>query len=75
MESFEITVKKETYKITRNAPGEDIFSVFNHAMCHVIKRNVAGKWEAVTHRFGTEYLPLKEIGAAIDKYFSMQPQS
>jgi hypothetical protein len=75
MESFQIIIKKETYKITRSSDNnDDFFSVFNYATCHVIKRNVYGKWEAVKHRFGSEYLPLKEIGEAIDKYYSLQPQ-
>lgn len=76
MESFEIIIKKETYKIIRSSSdnNDDFFSVFNYATCHVIKRNVYGKWEPVKHRFGMEYLPLKEVGEAIDKHYSLQQQ-
>jgi hypothetical protein len=76
MESFEIIIKKETYKITRSSSEniDDFFNVFNYTMCHIIKRNAYGKWEKVKHRFGSEYLPLKEIGEAIDKYYNLQPQ-
>ena len=76
MESFEIMVNQETYKITRSRSdqNDDFFSVFNYAMCHIIKRNADGKWEKIEHRFGSEHLPLTEIGEAIDKYYNLQPQ-
>ncbi|HEY4325223.1 MAG TPA: hypothetical protein VGN20_14595 [Mucilaginibacter sp.] len=72
MDSFEIIAKEDIYKIIHHSDSDDTFVVFNHATCHVIKRNTSGNWEAVGHRFGTAYVPVKEIGAAIDEYFSMQ---
>jgi hypothetical protein len=76
MDSFEIIVKKETYKIIRSSLDDnDVFIVFNYAMCHVIKQNADGKWEAVEHRFGKDQLPVKEIGKAIDIHFSLQPRN
>jgi hypothetical protein len=71
MESFEVIVNAETYRIICNNPDNCTFSVFNYATCHVIKRNEAGIWNAVEHRFGTDNLPLKEIGKAIDKYHKL----
>jgi len=71
MQSFEVIVNRETYKIIQNNPDDsDTFSVINYTMCHIVKRNISGKWEPVEHRFGTEDLPLQEIGDAIDRYFN-----
>ena len=69
MESFEIIVKKQSYKIIRDNSQENTFNVFNHSTRHVVKRNNFGIWESVEHRFGAESLPIDEIGDAIDDYY------
>jgi hypothetical protein len=68
MDSFEVAVKKEIYKIIHDSDSSNTFIVFNHETCHVLKRNAPGNWESAGHRFGVEYVPVKEIGAAIDKH-------
>jgi hypothetical protein len=73
MESFEIIIKEETYTIARDSSDKCSFIVFNHATCHILKKNENGFWEAVQHRFGAEHLPLNEIGHAIDSHYSQQP--
>lgn len=72
MESFEIIIKEETFRIIRNIPDKYTFSVFNHATCHIIKKNDFGIWKAVEHRFGADSLPLDEIGEAIEKYYKQR---
>ena len=67
MESFELTVERETFKIIRNSSDSNTFNVFNHATCHVIQRNEAGKWKAIEHRFGADNPPLVEIIKAIEE--------
>jgi hypothetical protein len=68
MESLEVIIENESYRIIRSKLSENIYSVFNYAKCHVIKRNRNGEWEAIEHRFGSAHLPLNEIGNAIDQY-------
>jgi len=69
MEIFEVNIKNESFKISRNDSGNS-FSVFNHSTFHVIKKNDFGVWRAIEHRFGRENIPVDEIGDAIDNYFS-----
>jgi hypothetical protein len=66
MESFEVKVKEENYKIVRFSAFESVFSVFNYATCHIIKKNENGRWVSIEHRFGKEHIPLHEIGRVID---------
>jgi hypothetical protein len=73
MGSFDIIIKEETYTIVHNSSDKCSFIVFNHTTCHIIKKNDKGFWEAIQHRFGTEHLPLNEIGHAIDSHYSQQP--
>ena len=72
MESFEILIKGETYKITRNDP-DNTFNVFNHTTFHVIKQNDFGIWKKIEHRFGADGLPIDEVGEAIEKHYSVMP--
>lgn len=74
MENFDITINEESFKISQNDSDNQNFSVFNHTTCHIIHKNNSGKWEAVKHRFGTDTLPLQEIGEAIDKYYKQNDQ-
>ena len=69
MDSFEVLVNDQNYRIVRNTTRDCIFNVFNHAMCHVIKKKENGILVAIQHRFGAEHLPLVEIGYAIDNYY------
>jgi hypothetical protein len=66
MESFEVIVKGEYYKIVRFTAFEQVFSVINYATCHIIRKNENGEWVTIEHRFGKENPPLREIGRAID---------
>jgi hypothetical protein len=70
MESFEVIIDKENFKIIRHSPSQYVFSVFNYAMFHIIKKNENGQWEAFEHRFGEENIPLLAIGNAIDMYYN-----
>jgi len=70
MESFEVIIKEEQFRIIRNSLDNSTFSVFNYATCHIIKKNELGKWNAIEHRFGTDTLPMNEIGEAIDSYYN-----
>ncbi len=70
MESFEVTIDKETFKVVRNSPDNFTFGVFNYSTFHIIKKNYWGAWEILEHRFGTTSLPLNEIGKAIDEYYN-----
>jgi len=69
MESFEVIIKNETYRIIRDSPGNCIFSVFNYATCHIIQRNDFGIWKKVEHRFGADNLPIDDIGEAIENHY------
>ncbi|TWJ04501.1 hypothetical protein JN11_00210 [Mucilaginibacter frigoritolerans] len=69
MESFEVIIKKEMFKIIRSYEDSQAFNVFNHTTFHTIKRNDFGIWVEVEHRFGTERFPLDEIGDAIDQHY------
>jgi hypothetical protein len=66
MESFEIKVKAEIYVIVHDNIDHCSYTVFNHKTCHIIKKDNNGTWNEVEHRFGAAFLPLAEIGAAID---------
>jgi hypothetical protein len=68
METFEVNTQNESFKVSRNNPGNS-FSVFNYATFHVIKKNDFGVWRQVEHRFGKESIPIDEIGDAIDIYY------
>jgi hypothetical protein len=70
MESIEIIVKSQTYKVIRNPDNAEFFNVFNYATYFIIKKNSFGIWEKVEHRFGADDLPIDEIGDAIDKHYS-----
>lgn len=70
MQSFEVTINAETYRIVPGTPDSRSFSLFNHSTCHVIKKNEAGIWYDIQHRFGKDEIPLQEIGAAIDRYYN-----
>jgi len=70
METFEINIQNESFKISRNSLGNS-FSVFNHSTFHVIKKNNFGVWRYIEHRFGREDIPIDAIGDAIDSYYSM----
>jgi hypothetical protein len=70
MEAIELEIKGESYRIIRNSQDSYAFSVFNYATCHIIKKNDFGIWKAIEHRFGTDNLPIDEIGEAIDKHYT-----
>jgi hypothetical protein len=69
MESIEIKIKEASYRIIRNGLDNSMFSVFNHATCHIIKKLDTGNWRAIEHRFGADFIPVTEIGEAIDSYY------
>ena len=69
MESFEIIIDKEKFKVIRHSPSQYNFSVFNYATFHTVKKNETGQWVSFEHRFGDENIPLLEIGNAIDKHY------
>ncbi len=66
---MEIIINKEAFRIIRSDSDINTFSVFNYATYHIIKKNNFGIWKTVEHRFGTDSLPLDEIGEAIDKHY------
>ncbi len=70
MESFDITVNRETYVIVYNNSDDYSFTVFNHKTCHIIKKNDDSIWEEVEHRFGAALFPLSEIGEGIEKHYN-----
>lgn len=70
MESFDLSIKEETFRVIRNNADNYSFSVFNYATCHIIEKNNSGVWKAVQHRFGRDSLPLNEIGEGIEKYYN-----
>jgi hypothetical protein len=65
MESFEIIVKKQSYKVIRDVNDLELFNVFNHASRYIVKKNSFGIWEQVEHRFGAEGLSIDDVGDAI----------
>jgi hypothetical protein len=69
MDAFEIVIKEDVFKITRNKP-ENYFNVFNHTTFHIIRKNDFGVWQSLQHRFGKEIIPIQEIGAEIDRYYA-----
>jgi len=70
MDSFEVTVNEETFKVVRNNPDNFTFGVFNYSTFHIIKKNYWGNWEILEHRFGATSIPLNDIGRAIDEYYN-----
>jgi hypothetical protein len=74
METFEIQIKGETFKVTFDSPKSSMFNVFNHSTFHTLKRNDYGEWEIIEHRFGKDNLPLDQIGEAIDRYYTSWPE-
>jgi len=69
METFEIVVKDQAYKVIRDDHHRELFSVFNHTTFFVIKRNDFGGRETVEHRFGWHGLQITGAGNEIDKYY------
>jgi hypothetical protein len=69
---MEIIINEEAFRVIRSDSDNNTFSVFNYATYHIIKKNNFGIWKTVEHRFGTDSLPLDEIGEAIDKQASLQ---
>jgi hypothetical protein len=67
---MEIIIKEEAFRVIRSSSDNNTFSVFNYATYHIIKKNNFGIWKTVEHRFGTDSLPLDEIGEAIDKHYT-----
>ncbi|MCR8559472.1 hypothetical protein KXD93_17575 [Mucilaginibacter sp. BJC16-A38] len=73
MKAIEITVNDQTYRVIRNSGDNYFFSVFNYATCHIIAKNDFGIWKRVQHLFGTEIIPLDEIGDVIDNEYTPWP--
>jgi len=73
MRAIEVIIKDQTYRIIRNDADNDTFSVFNYATCHIIAKNNFGIWKRVQHLFGTEIIPIDEIGDIIDKEYTPWP--
>ncbi|MDB5006408.1 MAG: hypothetical protein JWP45_801 [Mucilaginibacter sp.] len=71
MEIFEVKIKEDTFKISRDNPECYKFSVFNHATFHVIQKNDFGIWKDVGHRYGSEHIPIDEIGEAIENHYRL----
>ena len=71
MESFELIVKDQSYKIIRDGNNFEWFNVFNHSTRYIIKRNEMGIWVLVKHCFGDDGLPIIEVGNAIDSYYNL----
>jgi hypothetical protein len=73
MSAIEVIIKEQTYRIIRNDADNYTFSVFNYATCHIITKNDFGIWKRVQHLFGTEIIPIDEIGDIIDKEYTPWP--
>lgn len=73
MSTIEVIIKDQTYRIICNDADNYTFSVFNYATCHIITKNNFGIWKRVRHLFGTEIIPIDEIGDLIDKEYTPWP--
>jgi len=73
MKAIEVIIKGETYRIIRNSTDDYTYSIFNYATCHIITKNDFGIWKRVQHLFGTEIIPIDEIGDIIDKQYTPWP--
>jgi hypothetical protein len=73
MRAIEVIIKEQTYRIIRNDADNYTFSVFNYATCHIITKNDFGIWKRVQHLFGTEIIPIDEIGDIIDNEYTPWP--
>ncbi|SHN11203.1 hypothetical protein [Mucilaginibacter sp. OK098] len=73
MSAIEVIIKEQTYRIIRNDADNYTFSVFNYATCHIITKNDFGIWKRVQHLFGTEIIPIDEIGDIIDNEYTPWP--
>lgn len=73
MSAIEIIIRDQTFRILRNNADNNTFSVFNYATCHIIAKNDYGIWKRVQHLFGTEIIPIDEIGEIIDKQLTPWP--
>ena len=73
MSAIEVIVRDQTFRIIRNSADNFTFSVFNYATCHIITKNDFGIWKRVQHLFGTEIIPIDEIGNIIDNQLTPWP--
>ena len=73
MKAIEIIIKDQAFRIIPNSTDNYTFSVFNYATCHIITKNDFGMWKRVKHLFGTEVIPIDEIGEIIDKQYPPWP--
>lgn len=73
MSAIEVNVRDQTFRIIRNSADSFTFSVFNYATCHIITKNDFGIWKRVQHLFGTEIIPIDEIGDIIDNQLTPWP--
>jgi len=73
MSAIEVIVRDQTFRIIRNSADSFTFSVFNYATCHIIAKNDIGIWKRVQHLFGTEIIPIDEIGKIIDNQLTPWP--
>ncbi|ASU35606.1 hypothetical protein [Mucilaginibacter xinganensis] len=73
MGAIEVIIRDQAYRIIRNDADNYTFSVFNYATCHIIAKNDFGIWKRVQHLFGTEIIPIDEIGDIIDKDYTPWP--
>lgn len=73
MQAIEITVKDQAFRVIPNSMESFTFSVFNYTTCHIITKNNFGIWKRVKHLFGTEVIPIDEIGDIIDKQYTPWP--
>jgi hypothetical protein len=73
MSAIEVIIRDQTFRILRNNADKYTFSVFNYATCHIIAKNDYGIWKRVQHLFGTEIIPIDEIGEIIDKQLTPWP--
>jgi len=68
MNTFEINIKDETFRIMLNSVHKSCFNVFNYSTFHIITKKSPGDWQVVEHRFGKEDIPLGKIGEAIERH-------
>jgi hypothetical protein len=73
MSAIEVIIRDQTFRILRNNADNYTFSVFNYATCHIIAKNDFGIWKRVQHLFGTEIIPIDEIGQIIDNELTPWP--
>ncbi|WP_285011262.1 hypothetical protein [Pedobacter faecalis] len=71
MESRQVQVSGETYKVSRHHEIKGLFYVLHPSGTHELARREDGTWHYISHSVLSKGFDLDSMGAAIDKLFDL----